>query len=101
MDTWQSIVLSTINNSSENPWYVSKERANYNHRPEAGGNQWAYLLPQIHINLGITLEGKGMVITAYEDYREADAHCDLASAIDDVREYKAALKALEETWTLR
>ncbi|KAF7141990.1 hypothetical protein RHSIM_Rhsim06G0013900 [Rhododendron simsii] len=30
---------------------------------EAGGNQWSYLLPQIHVNLGISLEGDGMGIS--------------------------------------
>ncbi|CAA0813349.1 Uncharacterized TPR repeat-containing protein [Striga hermonthica] len=71
---------------------------------EAGGNQWAYLLPQIHVNLGIALEGEGMVLSACEHYREAAILCPthyralklLGSALFGVGEYKAAIKALEE-----
>uniref|UniRef100_A0A5B7B8N3 EF-hand domain-containing protein n=1 Tax=Davidia involucrata TaxID=16924 RepID=A0A5B7B8N3_DAVIN len=71
---------------------------------EAGGNQWAYLLPQIHVNLGIALEAEGMVISACEHYREAAILCPthfralklLGSALFGVGEYKAAVKALEE-----
>ncbi|KAL7606068.1 uncharacterized TPR repeat-containing protein At2g32450 [Lactuca sativa] len=71
---------------------------------EAGGNQWSYLLPQIHVNLGISLEGEGMVISACEHYREAAILCPthfralklLGSALFGVGEYKAAIKALEE-----
>ncbi|XP_051123849.1 uncharacterized TPR repeat-containing protein At1g05150-like [Andrographis paniculata] len=71
---------------------------------EAGGNQWAYLLPQIHVNLGIALEAEGMVLSACEHYREAAILCPthfralklLGSALFGVGEYKAAVKALEE-----
>ncbi|XP_016453531.1 putative TPR repeat-containing protein At1g05150 isoform X2 [Nicotiana tabacum] len=71
---------------------------------ETGGNQWAYLLPQIHVNLGIALEGEGMVISACEHYREAAILCPthframklLGSALFGVGDYKAAVKALEE-----
>ncbi|KAL3514726.1 hypothetical protein ACH5RR_027443 [Cinchona calisaya] len=71
---------------------------------ETGGNQWAYLLPQIHVNLGISLEGEGMVLSACEHYREAAILCPthfralklLGSALFGVGEYKAAVKALEE-----
>ncbi|PWA55279.1 Calcium-binding EF-hand [Artemisia annua] len=71
---------------------------------EAGGNQWGYLLPQIHVNLGISLEGEGMVISACEHYREAAILCPthfralklLGSGLLGVGEYKAAVKALEE-----
>lgn len=71
---------------------------------ENGGNQWAYLLPQIHVNLGISLEGEGMVLGACEHYREAAILCPthfralklLGSALFGVGEYKAAVKALEE-----
>ncbi|MFS7972325.1 putative EF-hand domain, tetratricopeptide-like helical domain superfamily, EF-hand domain pair [Helianthus anomalus] len=71
---------------------------------EAGGNQWGYLLPQIHVNLGIALEFEGMVISACEHYREAAILCPthfralklLGSALLGVGEYKAAVKALEE-----
>ncbi|KAK1554171.1 hypothetical protein Q3G72_008822 [Acer saccharum] len=71
---------------------------------ETGGNQWAYLLPQIYVNLGIALEGEGMVLSACEYYREAAILCPthfralklLGSALFGVGEYKAAVKALEE-----
>lgn len=71
---------------------------------ETGGNQWAYLLPQIHVNLGIALEGQGMVLSACEHYREAailyPTHYRalklLGSALFGVGEYRAAVKALEE-----
>ncbi|CAK8570579.1 unnamed protein product [Lathyrus sativus] len=70
----------------------------------AGGNQWAYLLPQIYVNLGISLEGEGMVLSACEYYREAAIACPthfralklLGSALFGVGEYKAAVKALDE-----
>ncbi|XP_004291819.1 PREDICTED: uncharacterized TPR repeat-containing protein At1g05150-like [Fragaria vesca subsp. vesca] len=72
---------------------------------EAGGNQWAYLLPQIYVNLGISLEGEGMVLSACEYYREAAILCPthfralklLGSALFGVGEYRAAVKALEES----
>ncbi|KAK8585153.1 hypothetical protein V6N13_139091 [Hibiscus sabdariffa] len=71
---------------------------------EAGGNQWAHLLPQIYVNLGIALEGEGMVLSACEYYREAAILCPthyralklLGSALFGVGEYRAAVKALEE-----
>ncbi|XP_051150902.1 uncharacterized TPR repeat-containing protein At1g05150-like [Andrographis paniculata] len=71
---------------------------------ESGGNQWAYLLPQIHVNLGISLEGEGMILSACEHYREAAILCPthfralklLGSALFGVGECKAAVKALEE-----
>lgn len=74
-----------------------------------GGNQWAYLLPQIHVNLGIALEGEGMVLSACEHYREAAILCPthfralklLGSALFGVGEYKAAVKALEEAIYLK
>lgn len=76
---------------------------------EASGNQWALLLPQIHVNLGISLEGEGMVLNACEHYREAAILCPthfrslklLGSALFGVGEYRAAEKALEEAVFLR
>ncbi|KAL8244210.1 hypothetical protein R6Q59_010468 [Mikania micrantha] len=76
---------------------------------EAAGNQWTYLLPQIHVNLGISLEAEGMVISACEHYREAAILCPthfralklLGSALFGVGEYKAAVKALEEAIYLK
>lgn len=76
---------------------------------EAGGNQWAYLLPQIHVNLGISLEAEGMLLSACEHYREAAILCPthfralklLGSALFGVGEYQAAVKALEEAIYLK
>ncbi|KAL1220439.1 putative TPR repeat-containing protein [Cardamine amara subsp. amara] len=76
---------------------------------ESGGNQWAYLLPQIYVNLGISLEGEGMVLSACEYYREAAILCPthyralklLGSALFGVGEYRAAVKALEEAIYLK
>ncbi|KAG0449766.1 hypothetical protein HPP92_027213 [Vanilla planifolia] len=76
---------------------------------EASGNQWVQLLPQIHVNLGIALEGEGMVLNACEHYREAAILCPthfralklLGSALFGVGEYRAAEKALEEAIFLR
>ncbi|KAK6939394.1 hypothetical protein RJ641_028925 [Dillenia turbinata] len=76
---------------------------------ENGGNQWGYLLPQIHVNLGIALEAEGMVINACEHYREAAILCPthfralklLGSALFGVGGYKAAVKALEEAIFLK
>lgn len=76
---------------------------------EASGNQWAQLLPQVHVNLGISLEGEGMVLNACEHYREAAILCPthfralklLGSALFGMGEYRAAEKALEEAVFLR
>ena len=76
---------------------------------EASGNQWAQLLPQIHVNLGIAMEGEGMLLSACEHYREAAILCPthfralklLGSALFGVGEYQAAEKALEEAVFLR
>ncbi|KAJ6832828.1 putative TPR repeat-containing protein-like [Iris pallida] len=76
---------------------------------EASGNQWMQLLPQIHVNLGISLEGEGMLLSACEHYREAAILCPthfralklLGSALFGVGEYRAAEKALEEAVFLR
>ncbi|KAK9165269.1 hypothetical protein Scep_000460 [Stephania cephalantha] len=76
---------------------------------ESGGTQWAYLLPQIHVNLGISLEGEGMVLSACEHYREAAILCAthfralklLGSGLFGVGEYRAAEKALEEAIFLK
>ncbi|KAE8680392.1 ATP binding microtubule motor family protein, putative isoform 1 [Hibiscus syriacus] len=80
---------------------------------EAGGNQWGYLLPQIYVNLGIALEGEGMVLSACEaaakaleeaifikpDY--ADAHCDLASALHAVGEDERAIEVFQKAIDLK
>lgn len=76
---------------------------------EAGGAQSADILPQIHVNLGIAMEGEGMILGACEHYREAAILCPthfralklLGSALFGVGEYRAAEKALEEAVFLR
>ncbi|XP_008811839.1 uncharacterized TPR repeat-containing protein At1g05150-like [Phoenix dactylifera] len=76
---------------------------------EAGGAQSADILPQIHVNLGIAMEGEGMILGACEHYREAAILCSthfralklLGSALFGVGEYRAAEKALEEAVFLR
>ncbi|KAK9113016.1 hypothetical protein Scep_020535 [Stephania cephalantha] len=76
---------------------------------ELGGNQWSYILPQIHVNLGISLEREGMILSACEHYREAAMLCPthfralklLGSALFGIGEYGAAEKALEEAIFLK
>ncbi|KAG1366639.1 putative TPR repeat-containing protein [Cocos nucifera] len=76
---------------------------------EAGLNRWAHLLPQIHVNLGVSMEGEGMLLGACEHYREAAILCPthfralklLGSALFGVGEYQDAKKALEEAVLLR
>ncbi|GMH16688.1 hypothetical protein Nepgr_018529 [Nepenthes gracilis] len=76
---------------------------------ETGENQWVYLLPQIHVNLGIVLEAQGMVLSACEHYREAAILCPthyralklLGSALFGVGENRAAVKALEEAISMK
>ncbi|MCO5604942.1 hypothetical protein L7F22_059117 [Adiantum nelumboides] len=71
---------------------------------EIGSSQWGSLLPQIHVNLGIALEGEGMLLGASEHYKEAAirepkhyrALKHLGSALYGVGEYRAAKKALTE-----
>eukprot|EP00250_Pteridium_aquilinum_P001555 c11749_g1_i1 orf=382-2577(+) len=71
---------------------------------EVGSSQWGSLLPQIHVNLGIALEGEGMLLGASEHYKEAAirepkhyrALKHLGSALYGVGEYRAANKALTE-----
>ncbi|ERN10858.1 hypothetical protein AMTRI_Chr09g19730 [Amborella trichopoda] len=88
---------------SKNEFVLALEAA------EASGNQWAYLLPQIHVNLGVALEGEGMLLSACEHYREAAILSPnhyralklLGSALFGVGEYRAAEKALEESVFLK
>ncbi|KAL3514115.1 hypothetical protein ACH5RR_026832 [Cinchona calisaya] len=62
-----------------------------------------YLLPQIHVNLGIVFQQEGMFLTACDHYREASILCPthfrawklLGGALLLVGEYKAAVMALE------
>ncbi|XP_010939406.1 uncharacterized TPR repeat-containing protein At1g05150 [Elaeis guineensis] len=76
---------------------------------EAGVDRWAHLLPQIHVNLGVSMEGEGMLLGACEHYREAAILCPthfralklLGSALFGVGEYQDAKKALEEAVLLR
>ncbi|CAA7049543.1 unnamed protein product [Microthlaspi erraticum] len=84
---------------SKDEFLLAKEAA------ESGGSsQWSYLLTQIYVNLGIALEGEGMVLSACEYYREAAILCPthyralklLGSGLLGVGECRAAVKALEE-----
>ncbi|KAF9602018.1 hypothetical protein IFM89_024775 [Coptis chinensis] len=76
---------------------------------QSGGNHSSYLLPQIHVNLGISLEGEGMALSACGHYRGAVTLCPthfmamklLGRALFGVGEYKAAEKALEEAIFLK
>ncbi|KAK1288114.1 putative TPR repeat-containing protein [Acorus calamus] len=76
---------------------------------EAGGTQWAHLLPQVHVNLGMALEAEGFILGACEHYREAAILSPnhyralklLGSALYGVGEYRAAEKALTEAVYLR
>eukprot|EP00249_Psilotum_nudum_P019786 c27413_g2_i1 orf=743-3268(+) len=76
---------------------------------EISGNQWTSLIPQIHVNLGITLEAEGMLLCASEHYKEAAIREPkhyralklLGSALYGVGEYRAAEKALEEAIFLK
>ncbi|XP_008797280.2 uncharacterized TPR repeat-containing protein At1g05150-like [Phoenix dactylifera] len=76
---------------------------------EAGVDRWAHLLPQIHVNLGVSMEGEGMLLGACDHYREAAIICPahfralklLGSALFGVGEYQDAKKALEEAVMLR
>lgn len=86
---------------------ISEAREAYTLALEAGeisGSQWGSLLPQIHVNLGIALEGEGMLLGASEHYKEAAIREPkhyralklLGSALYGVGEYRAAKKALLE-----
>lgn len=86
---------------------VSEAREAYTLALDAGeisSSQWTSLLPQIHVNLGIALEGEGMLLGASEHYKEAAirepkhyrALKHLGSALYGVGEYRAAKKALTE-----
>ncbi|KAF9595422.1 hypothetical protein IFM89_000340 [Coptis chinensis] len=76
---------------------------------QSGGNHSFYLLPQIHVNLGISLEGEGMALSACGHYRGVVALCPthframklLGCALFGVGEYKATEKALEEAIFLK
>lgn len=76
---------------------------------EAESARWSSLLPQIHVNLGIVMEGEGLLINASEHYREAAILCPthyralklLGSALFGVGEYGPAAKALEEAVLLK
>eukprot|EP00249_Psilotum_nudum_P005583 c19034_g1_i1 orf=675-3197(+) len=76
---------------------------------EITGSQWTNLIPQIHVNLGIALEGEGMLLGASEHYKEAAIREPkhfralklLGSALYGVAEYRAAEKALGEAIYLK
>ncbi|KAH7284042.1 hypothetical protein KP509_34G037500 [Ceratopteris richardii] len=76
---------------------------------EMADSPWSQLLPQIHVNLGIAMEGEGMLLSACEHYRKATmlapkhyrAYKLLGSALYGVGEYKRAEKALVQAITLK
>jgi tetratricopeptide (TPR) repeat protein len=76
---------------------------------EANSVQWQDLLPQVHVNLGIALEGEGMLIGACYHYREAAilnakhyrALKLLGSALYGLGEYRAAEQCLVEALVLK
>ncbi|KAM0032890.1 putative EF-hand domain, tetratricopeptide-like helical domain superfamily, EF-hand domain pair [Helianthus debilis subsp. tardiflorus] len=83
---------------------------------EAGGNQWGYLLPQIHVNLGIALEFEGSALLGVGEYKAAvkaleeaiymkndyaDAHCDLASALHAIGDDENAIKEFQKAIDLK
>ncbi|KAG6541587.1 hypothetical protein Mapa_016980 [Marchantia paleacea] len=88
---------------------VSEARAAYEKALETAQSTHAALRPQVHVNLGIALEGEGMLLGACEHYREAAilspqhyrALKHLGSALLGVGEYRAAEKALEEAIYLK
>lgn len=76
---------------------------------EISQNQWNYLLPHIHVNLGVALEADGMLLCASEHYKEAAIREPkhyralklLGSALYGIGEYRAAEKALMEAIFLK
>ncbi|KAG0606542.1 hypothetical protein M758_9G149400 [Ceratodon purpureus] len=86
--------------------------ASYQKALEAGeenAQDWEGILPQVHVNLGIALEGEGMLMCACDHYREAAilnprhyrALKLLGSALFGLGEYRAAQKCLEEALVLK
>ncbi|KAH7404632.1 hypothetical protein KP509_15G035600 [Ceratopteris richardii] len=71
---------------------------------EMSQNQYDYLIPHIHVNLGVALEADGMLLSASEHYKEAAIRDSkhyralklLGGALFGVGEYRAAEKALTE-----
>ncbi|KAJ6837405.1 putative TPR repeat-containing protein-like [Iris pallida] len=65
--------------------------------------RWSELLPQVHVNLGIVMEGEGLLINASEHYHDAISICPthyralklLGSSLFGIGEYGPAEKALE------
>ncbi|MCO5601841.1 hypothetical protein L7F22_055966 [Adiantum nelumboides] len=76
---------------------------------EISPNQLNYLLPHIHVNLGVGLEADGMLLSASEHYKEAAIREPkhyralklLGGALYGVGEYRAAEKALMEAIFLK
>lgn len=76
---------------------------------EISRNQLNYLLPHIHVNLGVALEADGMLLSASEHYKEAAIREPkhyralklLGGALYGVGEYRAAEKALMEAIFLK
>ncbi|KAI5068801.1 hypothetical protein GOP47_0017146 [Adiantum capillus-veneris] len=76
---------------------------------EAADNPWRHLVPQINVNLGITLEADGMLLSACENYKKATRLSPkhyralklLGSALYGVGQYRAAERALSEATSLK
>ncbi|KAH7286126.1 hypothetical protein KP509_33G059500 [Ceratopteris richardii] len=72
-------------------------------------NRYDFLLPYIHVNLGVALEADGMLLNASEHYKEAAIRDPknfkalklLGGALYGVGEYRAAEKALMEAIFLK
>ncbi|KAK6926861.1 Tetratricopeptide repeat [Dillenia turbinata] len=74
-----------------------------------GSNQWDYLLPQIHVNLGIALEAEGEYKAAVKALEEdiflkanyVDAHCDMASALHAIGDDEKAVQVFQQALDLK
>ncbi|KAL0369114.1 UNVERIFIED_CONTAM: putative TPR repeat-containing protein [Sesamum calycinum] len=96
--SWELFVCAWRHSEAKGEFLLALEAA------EAGGNQWAYLLPQIHVNLGIALEAEAVkaleeAIYMKNDY--ADAHCDLASALHAMGDDENAIKEFQKAIDLK
>lgn len=79
------------------------------HAAETADNARSHLIPQIHVNLGIALEGDGMLLSACEHYKKATTLSPrhyralklLGSALYGLGEYREAERALTEAISLK
>ncbi|KAF9587388.1 hypothetical protein IFM89_002028, partial [Coptis chinensis] len=83
---------------------------------QRGGNHSSYLLPQIHVNLGISLEGEGRAVSGVGEYNAAekalakaiflksayaDARFDLGSTLHAIEEDERAIQELQKAIDLK